>query len=91
MKNLDVLDAAIAYNIATDRHQKKVSKQIKRALNGIQYRAKHGYYNIKFVDMDKDVGTYLTSIGYSVRNYYDMDDDYITVVQWEEVSNAKHN
>lgn len=91
MKSLDVLDAAIAYNIATNQHQKKIFKQIKRALSDIKYRAKHGHYNIKFVDMDKDVGTYLTSIGYEVRNYYDMNDNYITMVRWEEVSDAKHN
>lgn len=90
-EKLKVLTAAAASDIATDIHVIKVFKQIKKVMRDITYRAKHGYFNIKFINMDKEVEQYLESIGYSIRSYYDIDDDYITVVRWEEVSDAKHN
>lgn len=88
---IEVLEAQVAHDIAANIHEKKVFKQIKKAMHDIRYRAKHGYFSIKFMNMDKEVEQYLESIGYFTRSYYDIDNDYITVVQWEEVSDAKHN
>ena len=88
---IEVLEAQIAHDIAINKHEIKVFKQIRKAMRGIKYRARHGHFNIKFMNMDKDVGQYLKSIGYSIRSYYDINDDYITVVQWEEVIDAKHD
>jgi hypothetical protein len=88
---LKVLTAAAACDIATDKHVIKVFKQIKKAMRGIHYRAKHGYFNIKYIDMDKDVQQYLKSIGYDVKTYIDIDDDYITLIQWDRREDNAEN
>lgn len=87
---LEVLTAAEARDIATNIHGIKVFKQIKRVMRNIHYRAKHGHFDIKYIDMDKDVQQYLTSIGYNVKTYIDIDDNYITLIQWNRSEdNAK--
>ena len=85
------LTAAAAHDIAMDIHLIKVFKQTKKVMRDIHHRAKHGYFNIKCVNIDKEVGQYLTSMGYNVKAYIDMDSNHITVIQWnEEEDNAKN-
>lgn len=88
---LEVLTAAAACDIATDVHTIKVFKQIKRVMRDINYRAKHGHFNIKYIDMDKDVRQYLISIGYNVKTYFDIDDDCITLIQWNRSEDNAEN
>ena len=88
---LEVLTAEAACDIATNIHVIKVFKQIKRIMRDIHYRAKHGHFNIKYIDMDKDVQQYLTSIGYDVKTYVDIDDTYITLIQWDRRENNAKN
>lgn len=90
-ETLEVLTAAEACDIATDIHVIKVFKQIKRVMRDIHYRAKHGHFNIKYVDMDEDVRQYLISIGYNVKTYIDIDDNYITLIQWDRSENNAKN
>lgn len=88
---LEVLTAAAACDIATDVHTIKVFKQIKKAMRGIHYRAKRGYFDIKYIDMDKEARQYLKSIGYDIKTYVDIDDDCITLIQWDRrEDNAKN-
>lgn len=87
---LKTLTAAAASDIATDIHVIKVFKQIKKVMHGIHYRAKHGYFNIKCVNIDKDVEQYFISIGYNVQTDIDMNHNRITLIQWNRrEDNAK--
>lgn len=90
-ETLEVLTATEAHDMATDIHVIKVFKQIKKAMRGIHYRAKRGHFNIKYIDMDEEVGKYLTSIGYDVRTYIDRNNDYITLIQWNRSEDNAEN
>ena len=80
-ETLEVLTAAEACDMATDVHVMRVSKQIKRIMRAIHYRAKHGHFDIKCFDIYEEVRQYLTSIGYNVKTYIDLDDNCITLIQ----------
>lgn len=91
-ETLEVLTATAASDIATNIHTIQVFKQIKRVMRDINYRAKHGYFNIQYTNMDKDIKQYLTSIGYDIKTYFSADDDnYITLVQWDRRENDAKN
>ena len=82
-ETLEVLTATAASDIATDMHVIKVFKQIKKVMRDIHYRAKHGYFDIKCVNIDKDVEQYFISIGYNIQTDIDMNNNRITLIQWD--------